>query len=458
MNESASENAPLTLFQFNSMFRASLKYTFPNAYWITAEINELRVASNGHCYMELVQKDEDSGSVVARSRANIWRSNYLIISAHFERATGQRLMVGMKVLLCVTISFHELYGLSLQVIDLDPNYTIGDLAKKRKQIIAQLEEDGIIDLNKELPLPRIIRNVAIISSPTAAGYGDFCKQIEQSGYDFHLHLFAATMQGEKVEQSIVDALDAILADATDWDVVVIIRGGGATTDLDGFDSYFLAANVAQFPLPVLTGIGHERDDTIIDRVAHLRLKTPTAVAAFLIESRKSEIEMLNKLKQRLLTSATERLHQEQMRTENASQLLVHKAARYLSNKKLDFEELSHRFNLQAERFVSRERESLRQITAWIEIHSRARIAKETNRLQTLPLRMEYAVGHSLQHYRHRQELLERSIKMAGPERILSLGFSITTKDGKTVRDASALTKGDVLITHFAKGQSESIVQ
>ena len=206
--------AAVSLFELNSMVRATLNHTLKECYWIVAEISELRVASNGHCYMELVQKDEYSGSLIAKARANIWRQNYLMLSNLFQRVTGQRLDAGLKVMLGVTVTFHELFGYSLNVIDIEPSYTLGDLARQRQEILRQLEEDGVLELNKELPLPRVIRNVAVVSSATAAGYGDFCNQLQQSGFRFNVKLFPAIMQGERVEKSVISALDQVLTDDT----------------------------------------------------------------------------------------------------------------------------------------------------------------------------------------------------------------------------------------------------
>ena len=294
-----SPRTALSLFELNSMVHAVLQHTLPDTYWLAAEVGEMRVASNGHCYLEFVQKDEVGGTLLAKARGHIWRQGYVNISAKFRRATGQDLRAGLKVLAEVEVSFHELYGYSLHVVDIDPTYTLGDLAAQRQAIIRQLEADGVINLNKEIPLPRLIRRVAVISSATAAGYGDFCRQLEQSGYGFELQLFPAVMQGDGVEQSVIAALDRIAAEPGRWDVAVIIRGGGSSLDLHGFDTYLLAANVAQFPLPVLSGIGHERDDTLVDLVAHTRLKTPTAVAAFLVQHREDEAARLYQFAQRL---------------------------------------------------------------------------------------------------------------------------------------------------------------
>lgn len=424
-----SPQHPLTLFELNSTVRAMLQHTLPDTFWLAAELSEVRLASNGHCYVEFVQKDEHGGTLVAKARGTIWRQNYTALAAHFERATGRALAAGLKVLVQVNVAFHELYGYSLTVCDIDPSYTIGDVALRRAEIIRQLQADGVMDMNKELPLPRLLRRIAVVSSPTAAGYGDFCDQLARSGYDFTVRLFPATMQGEHVEKSVIDALDAIAADRTNWDVAVIIRGGGATADLQGFDTYFLAANVAQFPLPVLSGIGHERDDTLIDLVAHTRLKTPTAVAAFLIDSRTSESQRLDGLRKRLGEAVTRRLDTERARLERCA----------------------GRYGTSATRCIARQRERLLRIGARAEAECRQKMLREQHRIADFPARMARAATRRLELERHRLDMAQRSIRLANPDRILALGFSITLKDGKPVRDASQLAEGDLLVTRVAKG-------
>lgn len=448
----------LSLFELNSMVRAMLQHTLADCYWVAVEISEMRVASNGHCYLEFVQKDTASGSLVAKARANIWRQNYVMLSTTFERATGQRLTAGIKVMVCVTVSFHELYGFSLNVIDIDSTYTLGDLAQRRHEIIRQLEEDGVMHLNKELPLPRVIRRVAIISSPTAAGYGDFCNQLDQSGYDFHYQLFSAVMQGDHVEQSIISALNDIALDLDAWDVVVIIRGGGATTDLNGFDSYLLAANVAQFPLPVLTGIGHERDDTIVDLVAHTRLKTPTAVAAFLIERRGNELVQLQQLQERLVKAVQTRLQAEQAQVSALSQRCTYAAQGQLTEAKERFMHLSHRYQLASSRYLAAQQAQLMRYASRIEVCVQANLQRERQRQLLYPSRIRLAIDRILQQAHQQQLLLQRSIHLAGPERILAMGYSITRINGKAVRDASDLKPGDKIETTLQHGAVRSVVE
>ena len=289
------EHTSLSLVELNMLVRRSVRACLPDEYWVQAELSDVRSNYSGHCYLEFVQKDSKSNALVAKARGIIWNNVYSRLKPFFERETGQLFVSGIKVLVKVTVDFHELYGYSLTVVDIDPTYTLGDMARRRKEIISRLESEGILTLNKELELPVLAQRIAVISSATAAGYGDFCNQLEHNpyGFVFYPHLFQAVMQGDKVELSIIAALEKIYQTQEKWDVVVIIRGGGATSDLSGFDTYNLAAHCAQFPLPVLTGIGHERDDTVLDVVSHTRVKTPTAAAEFLINHLRGTAEALD---------------------------------------------------------------------------------------------------------------------------------------------------------------------
>ena len=289
----------LSLLELNALVRRSLEQCLPDEYWIQAELSDVRSNTTGHCYLEFVQKDPRSNNLVAKARGMIWSNIYRLLKPYFEETTGQLFASGIKVLVKVTVQFHELYGYSLTVLDIDPAYTLGDMARRRREILMQLEEEGVLTLNKELEMPVLPQRIAVISSATAAGYGDFCHQLQHNsgGFFFYTELFPALMQGNQVEESVLAALDRINDRVNEFDVVVIIRGGGATSDLSGFDTYLLAAACAQFPLPVITGIGHERDDTILDMVAHTRMKTPTAVAEFLIGRMDAAAEELEDLQQ-----------------------------------------------------------------------------------------------------------------------------------------------------------------
>ena len=291
----------------------------PDEYWVEAELSECR-ESHGHCFMELIQKDEQNATPIAKASARCWASKWMLIRPGFERTTGQRLHAGMKVLLKVYAQFHEAYGFSWIVTDIDPTYTLGDMARKRQEIIRQLKAEGVFDLQRELRLPLFCQRIAVISSETAAGYGDFCNQLADNpyGFRFEVTLFPAIMQGEDVEKSIIAALGRIYSEYSEYsddseysdspyDCVVIIRGGGATSDLSGFDTLALAENVANFPLPIITGIGHDRDESILDMISHTRVKTPTAAAAFLIDHLKTVLDSLNDSQEQILRLAQQKL-------------------------------------------------------------------------------------------------------------------------------------------------------
>ena len=294
------QNDRLTLRQLNLMVQDAIEMQLPDEYWVEAELSECR-ERNGHCYMELIEKDEQTNTPVARASAKCWRQTWQMVYPYFERTTGQPLRAGLKVLLKVYAQFHEAYGFSWIVTDIDPTYTFGDMARKRQEIIRQLKEEGVFDLQRELHIPLFAKRIAVISAAEAAGYGDFCRQLEENSYGFCFEttLFPAIMQGEQVEQSVINALNSIYERIYDFDVVCILRGGGATADLSGFDTLALAENVAQFPLPIITGIGHDRDESILDMVSNTRVKTPTAAAALLIDNLKQVLERLNVAQQRL---------------------------------------------------------------------------------------------------------------------------------------------------------------
>ena len=385
-------NKSYALSQLNKMVRDAIDMQLPDEYWVEAELSECR-EHNGHCYLELIEKDEHTNTPVARASAKCWRQTWLMVKPYFERTTGEPLRTGMKVLLKVYAQFHEAFGFSWIVTDIDPNYTLGDMARKRLEIIRQLKEEGVFDLQRELHIPLFAKRIAVISAENAAGYGDFCRQLEDNeyGFRFEVTLFPAIMQGEQVERSIIGALERIYALNTSFDVVVIIRGGGATADLSGFDTLALAENVAQFPLPVITGIGHERDESILDMVAHTRVKTPTAAAALLIDHLRQVLERINSAQQRLSTAIFQRIANQKMRLTN---------------------------------------------------------------LQTL---LPALVQRNLAEARHRIEMLEVLLKSHDPQRLLSRGYSITLLNGRAVRDPQQLKAGDVLETRVEKGTIKSTV-
>lgn len=340
----------MRLYELNHIAASVIGDSFPEALWVEGELYEGRVGGGGHFYGELVEKT-DEGVVTARARITIWARTWQVLSLRFQKESGQTLHAGLKLRLLVEVGFHEAYGYALNVQDIDARFTLGDQMQRRREILRQLEEDGIIDDNRTLPLPRLVQRIAVISSPTAAGLGDFEDQLHGNEYGlaFRTTLFPALMQGAQAPESIIAQLTGI--DAASYDCVVIIRGGGATADLSDFDHYALASCVAQCPLPVLVGIGHERDETVLDHVAHLSLKTPTAVAAFLIDRQAGELALLDDLVRRLPAAVRTRMMQEQHRVDLLAERLPREAARH-------FERLSHRLEMMEQRLRSLDPERL----------------------------------------------------------------------------------------------------
>ena len=425
----------LTLYELNSLVREVIECEMPNEYWVEAELSECR-ESRGHCYMELIQKDEQNATPIAKAIAKCWASKWMIVRPYFERTTGQQLHTGMKVLLKVYPQFHEAYGFSWIVTDIDPTYTLGDMARKRQEIIRQLKEEGVFDLQKELQLPLFCQHIAVISSETAAGYGDFCNQLADNpyGFQFSTQLFPAIMQGEGVEQSIIAALERIYN--MDFDCVVIIRGGGATSDMSGFDTLALAENVANFPLPIITGIGHDRDESILDMVSHTRVKTPTAAAALLIDHLKAVLDTLNDAQDRLIYSTRQRLSTLDSQLSTLSEAIP----RLFS--------------------IVRTRQEARLDTYYQRIlsHIQQRVVTSQSDIRNYEQRILTAIDRRLTSENHRLQLMEEKAKSLDPTLLLRRGYSITLKDGKAVRDVQALQKGDEIETRLANGLIHSTVQ
>lgn len=408
-----SSDKRYSLIELNRMVRDAIECELPDEYWVEAELSECR-ESRGHCYMELIQKDEQTATPIAKASAKCWANKWLTIRPYFERTTGQQLHAGMKVLLQVYPQFHEAYGFSWIVNDIDPTYTIGDMARKRQEIIKKLKDEGVFDLQKELQLPLFCQHIAVISSQTAAGYGDFCNQLADNpyGFQFETQLFPAIMQGEGVEQSIIDALERIYN--TDFDCVVIIRGGGATSDMSGFDTLALAENVANFPIPIITGIGHDRDESILDMVSHTRVKTPTAAAALLIDHLKVVLDTLIDSQNRITRYTQQRL------TALKSQLAT-------------IQELIPR------------------IFPVIK-------AQQEAKLNTIEQKLPLLASQRLTTEHHRLELINEKLKALDPTLLLARGYSITLHNGKVVKDATTLHEGDEIETRLAKGSIRSMVE
>lgn len=426
----------LTLYELNSIVREVLETAMPDSYWVQAELSEVR-ENNGHCYMELIQKDERNNTPVAKASAKCWRNRWMLVRPYFERITGQHIHSGMKVMLQVHPQFHENYGFSWIVDDINPEFTMGDMARKRIEIINQLKEEGVFELQKELKIPMFCQRIAVISSANAAGYGDFCNQLEDNNYGlkFYTKLFPAIMQGEQVEQSVIAALNAINEEIDDFDVVVIIRGGGATSDMSGFDTLSLAENVANFPLPIITGIGHERDESVLDMISNTRVKTPTAAAAFLVENLSGVYE----------------------RVEDAQEAIAHYVKRRMAMERMKLEKLSSRIPILFSVARTREESLLDMRLDRIISLIQKKIDNQFYRIETLSSAIVPAINKKIMKENYRQKVLEERIKALDPQNILKRGYSITLHQGKAVRDASALETGDEIETKVYKGSIKSIV-
>ena len=403
-----------SLLELNRLVRATIEDTLCEQYWLEAEIGQIG-ENNGHCYLEFIQKIEGHNTPVARAKAKCWRNVWGSVRPYFEHTTGQTLTLGMKVLVLVHPDFHEAFGFSWIVDDIDPRFTLGDMARRRQEIIRQLKAEGVFDLNRELPLPLFTQRIAVISSSTAAGYGDFCRQLEENkrGFRFSVTLYESLMQGEGVERSIISALDKINAHIDDYDCVVIIRGGGATSDMSGFDSLLLAENVANFPLPVITGIGHDRDECILDMVSHTRVKTPTAAAAFLIDRLEQVARRIDDAADRITSYVQHRMEIEKMRLSRAAERIPILFSRVKS--------------------------------------------KQENKLETLNQRIASAVQRLIDRRRHALDILEQRTKSLDPTLLLQRGYSITLVNGHALRSPSAVKPGDIIVTRLADGTVKSTV-
>jgi len=406
----------ISLAELQAGIQETLKKYYSGPFWIIAEISEVSENMSGHCYLDLVEKDKDSDTILAKSRATIWAFTYRMLKPYFETTTGQPLKRGMKILVQAGVEHHPVYSLSLNIKDIDPAYTLGEAERRRKEIILRLEKEGVIGMNRELPLPLVPQKIAVISSGSAAGYRDFMEQLGNNpyGYMFYARLFPALMQGEKAAESIIASLDAIHQSGFDFDLVVILRGGGARADLDCFDSYELAYYVTQFPVPVITGIGHEQDDTITDLVANTKLKTPTAVAGFLVDALLDFESQLEARRRRIIQACEG----------------------HLVNKRLRLQLLGQKIASVSDKRLSLLNGSIIRLSAGMKHHVSALLEKQRSLI----------------------DKLDRIATYVDPAQVLRLGYSISRKDGKAIRDASRLSKGDIIETTLSKGRVKSSVQ
>lgn len=426
----------LTLSELTERIGLAIEDSLPGSYWVIAEVADLRCNQKGHCYMELVEKD--NSTVVAQIRANIWAYEYRKLSSKFEMTTGESLKSGLKILFLANVTFHAVYGLSLNIKDIDPAYSLGDMARKKREIIERLKKEGVIDLNKSLSLPLIPQRIAIISSPTAAGYEDFINHIEDNpyGYKFIHTLFPALMQGAEAASSIISALNNIKKHCRLFDVIVIIRGGGSQIDLNCFDSYGLASEAARLPIPLITGIGHERDDTILDMVAHTKMKTPTAVAEFLISGMRSFEERIINAKRKLIKYTEHFIRDEDHRLKFVIRQISHGAMQIISSNYKNIDIICHRIDSAIRTYLERKENFLASLRKDFKHYIKHFFIKENSRLDSI----------------------DHAIRCLDPVNVLKRGFSITYLNNRAVKDIKSIKTGDVIYTKIYNGLITSVIQ
>lgn len=450
---------PVTLFALCNKIKKVIDDNL-DVFWVSAEINELKVNYSGHCYLELIQKDENTEKILARSRAIIWAQTYRMIEPYFKSSTGQDFSEGIKVMVKAAINYSEVYGFSLNIIDIEPTYTVGELAIRKQQIINKLKDDGVTEMNKELELPSLVQRIAIISSKTAAGLGDFINQLENNSQNLHFNttLFPAVMQGAEAESSIISAFDKIFEQEEQFDVVVLIRGGGSQTDLECFNSYWLAYHITQFPLPVFTGIGHEQDDTIADLVAHTRLKTPTAVAEHLIDMMFDQKQYLDDLSAHIISIIEEQLLTEKQLLINCTNRMYKQVNEYVNKEDKMLIRLASKTNSKAIEWIANKQQQLNRSQLKLTGFSKNHIQNKTNQLS----HYQKDLKSGLVHY-HKQMISflnekELILKSCNPQEILQKGFTMTFKDGKLLKTKKDLQRQDSIVTLFADGKVTSKIE
>ena len=475
-------NERLKLSELNGLVKKAVGEAFTAPIWVIGEISELKTNRSGHCYLNLIEKEENGDAIVAQARATIWSYTYRMLRPFFESTTGQQLTEGLKVLLSVSVEFHELYGYSLNIRDVDPTYTLGDMARRRREIIARLQSEGVAEMNKELDLPLVPQKIAIISSSTAAGYQDFVDQLTNNpvGYHFDLKLFPAIMQGNQAETSIIGALEQIYLYENFFDAVVIIRGGGSQADLSCFDNYNLAYFITQFPLPVITGIGHEKDDSIVDMVAHTRLKTPTAVAEFLISGVAQFDLHLDEINKQFIKIVTDLIAESKNNIEQITRMIAPLTREKISKANNNLNQTIRKLDNSVKKFIQnrnyqldRKEETVRhEFKNFAQLH--LRVLERTTRTLSGTLRQITIAKHdqlnrkmqrsetlfrgALSDSRHYLELSLQMANLTDPNKILARGYSITTYNGHALKDVNLVNSEAFIETRLYNGQIISEVK
>ena len=450
----------VTLTELTQIIRSVVYGNFPDTIWTVAEIIELHENKTGHCYLEVAEKDISGDRIVARMKAVIWASAYRNIKRFFENSTGLNLSAGIKVMLLVQVEFHEMYGLSLNIRDIDPTYTLGEIALKKKEVINKLKEEGVYDMNRLIELPVAPQRIAIISSETTAGYGDFMHTLRNNSYKicFNTKLFPAVMQGDKSESSIINSLEKIFMEEKNFDLVVLIRGGGAQSELDCFNNYNLAFHIAQFPLPVVTGIGHERDETVCDLVANTAVKTPTAVAEFIIGRSAAFLELLAGYNNRLVSVVFELIELSQNYLNKMSWDLTTGLRKIVNENQMNIKMLYKSLAINVSFFTQARAEMLNRYNQVVLLNVSGYMTREQFYLKTKFENIHRFFAGFLHNRKSELDNLQKNLVFVDHESILKRGYTITCKDGLIIKDPAILNKGELLDTVFYRGKISSRIE
>ena len=454
------QSKPLSLLELNNQIKEVIDNHLEKTYWVTGEISEIKTNPSGHCYLELIQKDEISDLIVARSRATIWATTFRMIKPYFETTTNHTLSNGLSILVKVSVQYHEAYGLSLNISDIEPSFTIGELALQKQKVIQRLDEEGVLGMNKELATPFLCQKIAVISSSTAAGYLDFIEQLQNNAfnYKFYIKLFPAIMQGEEAERSIIDALDKIYKYESLFDAVVIIRGGGSKADLSCFDTYWLAYHITQFPLPVFTGIGHEQDDSVADLVAHSRFKTPTAVAAYLLDSFAEHDAEIYQIQEQIVFKSRDLIRSTKDNLSANITNISRKIKELVIGKNILLQNFNYSFVSYVKQMIHRKAMQLNKKEINLSVVSKK---LSDNKYQTLLNFSKILKKHLDFTLLTRMNALDRmndKITYLNPEKVLERGYSISMKEGRAIKDASSLEIEDTIETILYKGKITSVLK
>lgn len=450
----------ISLSELTLLIKETIDVSFAEFYTIVAEVNQFSVNYSGHAYLQLVEKDPNSNSVIANIRAMIWANKFRMIQAYFQSVTGSEISDGIKIMAKVEVNYHPVYGMGLVIHDIDPAYTLGDIEKRRQEIINQLEEDGIIEMNKSISFPIVPQRIAVISSATAAGYGDFLDHLNnnQFGYKFRHKLFKTVMQGDKTEKSIIDSLDNIFNEIDSFDIVVIIRGGGSKLDLSAFDSYDIALNIAQFPLPILTGIGHQRDLSIADIVSHKSLKTPTAVADFIVSKTNNFDIMLTEKFEHISDIITENISFNENKISLLRNELKSSASEYIHKKQIKLQEEKQFLKFSTNNFLSKKVNKLNESKSTLSLMSKNKISEKIVETEQKYSVLKNNIKHTLITEIGKLNVIKAKLDSHDPQHILNMGFSLTSQNGKIIKSINNLKSGDKIQTQFKDGLIESFIE